>query len=55
MKSKIQILIEQIDKILEERGINVKMNESKKEGFFVYIPSQKNTATNKTLKNQERK
>ena len=42
MKSKAQMLMEQIDRIFEERGLKVKMNESKKEGFFVYIPPQNN-------------
>ena len=36
MKSKAQILMEQIDKVFEERGLNVKMNESKKESFFEF-------------------
>jgi len=56
MKSKAQILIEQIDKIFEERGLKVNMNEEKKEGFFVYIPPQKSTTSNNNkLQNQERK
>lgn len=56
MKSKAQILMEQIDKIFEERGFKVKINESKKEGFFVYIPHQNNSSSaNNKLQNQERK
>ena len=45
VKSKAQILAEQIDKIFEERGIKVKMKESKKEGTFVYIPKQKSSSS----------
>ena len=55
MKSKAQILMEKIDKIFEERGLTVKMNEEKKDGFFVYIPPQKNSSSNNNkIQNQER-
>ena len=39
MKSNAQILIEEINKMLEERGFQ-KLKEVKKEGSFTYIPSK---------------
>ena len=39
MKSNAQILIEEINKMLEERGLQ-KLKEIKKEGNFTYIPSK---------------
>ncbi|MBQ6497685.1 MAG: hypothetical protein IJI58_03115 [Bacilli bacterium] len=39
MKSKAQILIEEINKICEERGLS-KPKEIKREGSFIYIPSK---------------
>ena len=40
MKSKAQVLIEEINKLCEERGLQ-KPKEVKKEGNFTYIPSKK--------------
>ena len=40
MKSKAQVLIEEINKLCEERGLQ-KLKEVKKEGNFTYIPSKK--------------
>ena len=39
MKSKAQVLIEEINKLCEERGLQ-KPKEVKKEGNFTYIPSK---------------
>ena len=39
MKSKAQILIEEINKLCEERGLQ-KPKEVNKEGNFTYIPSK---------------
>jgi len=56
MKSKAQILVEQIDKMFEERGLKVKMKEEKKEGFFVYVHPRKNSSSiDNKIQNQERK
>ena len=56
MKSKAQILAEKIDKMFEERGLKVRLQEEKKDGYFVYIPAQKNaSSTNNKLNKQERK
>ena len=47
MKSKAQILAEQIDKIFEERGLKVRLQEEKQSGCFVYIPSKKQKTNHK--------